>query len=184
MPKTLSAKKTSAKRIRGCRSARLGFANPSAPAETRHRVRFRWSCCGFHLTHDQCDGAFHRNGNRRHRSRQFPSTRWRKMEIRREGVSRLRRPGGTLGAEKVRGRRATYRRVCRLFRNRRRRCHPRGGFASAGARTRACLCVDWGGGGNGQPCRRCRAAIARSRKQIEGRRFAVARIGVPETARC
>jgi hypothetical protein len=146
MPKTLSAKKTSAKRIRGCRSARLGFANPSAPAETRHRVRFRWSCCGFHLTHDQCDGAFHRNGNRRHRSRQFPSTRWRKMEIRREGVSRLRRPGGTLGAEKVRGRRATYRRVCRLFRNRRRRCHPRGGFASAGARTRACLCVDWGGG--------------------------------------
>jgi hypothetical protein len=61
-------------------------------------------------------------------------------------VSRLRRPGGTLGAEKVRGRRATYRRVCRLFRNRRRRCHPRGGFASAGARTRACLCVDWGGG--------------------------------------
>ena len=60
----------------------------------------------------------------------------------------------------------------------------RGAVSQVRGHVRGLASVWIGGGGNGQPCRRCRAAIARARKQIEGRRFAVARIGVPETARC
>ena len=60
----------------------------------------------------------------------------------------------------------------------------RGAVSQVRGHVRGLASVWIGGGGEMVSRVAGAAAIARSRKQTEGRRFAVARIGVPETARC